>query len=702
MRIDEIKKQYSVRIIEAITGRDGSGKGYICPFCGSGSGKRGTGIGESKDKAGNRQPGKYHCFDCEWTGDGLDMIGKVYGIDNVIDQVKKAEELLHIPLLDTSEREAGISSGSFQKAKEGKAFNWTDKILLDPEPEEQKTHDNDNKNTVGNNEDLRKEIVAEKEAAAAALPGSEKGLSYLLARGISKDMAIKNKLGYIEFYGREGMNSPAIMLPDGPDSYTARSTVYNDGGRKVRKRKGGERQGYFNIGVMEKPPLVVYIVEGQFDALSIMEAGAQAIATGGQGKNLPEELLKYSGKPYFIVLPDNDRQEDGSPALKKGYSKGKQLQEDLKAKGFTALFINTADPKEWPADIKDANEYLVKNRAAFTELIRSHAQIIEDKLLGRVSGFLEDFISQAAGDTPPIATGFFNLDNALEGGLHSGLIIVGAISSLGKTTWALNLAENMAAAGQDVLFISLEMSRFELIAKLISKGTAEICLKDGLPLSRAKSNLGISDFSRYNYYGQEEMELIQKSFKAFKDNAAKHLYIKEGMGNIGVKGIKNYVESHKKITGQTPVIIVDYLQILAPADPRSTDKQNTDNNVVELKRISRDFNTPVIAISSLNRENYTAPINMAAFKESGAIEYTSDILIGLQYLGMDYIEREKTQEREERIRQMIKENKLKAKKGEAVHIQVKILKNRSGSLTDMGFNYYPMFNIYRPVKGYPE
>ncbi len=699
MRIDEIKKQYSVRIIEAITGRDGSGKGYICPFCGSGSGPKGTGLGESKDKAGNRQPGKYHCFACLWTGDGLDMIGKMYGIDNVIDQVKKAEELLHIPLLDTSEREAGISSGSFQKAKEGKAFNWTDEILLDPEPEEQKTHDNNNKNTVANNEDLRKEVIAEKEAAAAALPGSEKGLSYLLARGISKDMAIKNKLGYIEYYGREGMNSPAIMIPDSQDSYTARSIIHNDG-RKVRKRKGGERQGYFNAGILDNPPLVVYIVEGQFDALSIMEVGGQAIATGGQGNHLPEEILKHDKKPFFIILPDNDRQKDGSPDYSrgKGYTKGKELYEALNATGVKAFFINTADPKQWPADIKDANEYLVKDRAAFTELIRSHAQIIEDKLLGRVSGFLEDFISQAAGNTPPIASGFNNLDKALEGGLHAGLIVVGAISSLGKTTWALNLAESMAAAGQDVLFISLEMSRFELIAKLISKGTAETCLKDGLPLSRAKTNLGISDFTRYNNYSQEEMKLIQNSFEAFKNTASKHLYIKEGMGNIGVKEIKNYVENHKEITGQTPVIIVDYLQILAPADPRSTDKQNTDNNVVELKRISRDFNTPVIAISSLNRENYTAPINMAAFKESGAIEYTSDILIGLQYFGMDYMEGEKTQAREERIRQLIKENKLKAKKGQPVQIQLKILKNRSGSLADMGFNYYPMFNLYRPVK----
>ena len=64
-----------------------------------------------------------------------------------------------------------------------------------------------------------------------------------------------------------------------------------------------------------------------------------------------------------------------------------------------------------------------------------------------------------------------------------------------------------------------------------------------------------------------------------------------------------YVENHKKLTGRTPVIIVDYAQIIAAADSRSTDKQNMDKNIVELKRISRDFNTPVIAISSFNREN---------------------------------------------------------------------------------------------------
>ena len=376
-------------------------------------------------------------------------------------------------------------------------------------------------------------------------------------------------------------------------------------------------------------------------------------------RKLERALKKYNMLPVFVVLPDNDRKADGTPDYTKGYLQGKQIAQELKNAGITGDFFDTSDPKRWPANIKDANEYLTTDKKAFTDMIRNTAQKKEDKALGRTSGYLQDFIDQAAGATPPISTGFNNLDKALDGGLHPGLIIIGAISSLGKTTFILNITERMAANGQDVLFISLEMSRFELIAKMVSRNTAEYCIKNKLPLNLAKTNLGISDFNRYGNYSQAEMEIIQKCFKNFQP-AAGNIFIKEGIGNIGTAEIRAFIERHKRTTGRTPVLIVDYVQILAAADARSTDKQNTDKNVVELKRISRDYNTPVIAISSFNRENYNAPINMTAYKESGAIEYGSDVLLGLQYMGMDYIAGEKDTARNERIRNLIKDNKEKA------------------------------------------
>ena len=102
---------------------------------------------------------------------------------------------------------------------------------------------------------------------------------------------------------------------------------------------------------------------------------------------------------------------------------------------------------------------------------------------------------------------------------------------------------------------------------------------------------------------------------------------------LGVREVREAVREHLRQRGERPVVMVDYLQILRPDDPRATDKQNTDRAVVELKRISRDFDLPVVAVSSFNRDNYRSAVSMEAFKESGAVEYSSDVLLGMQLEG---------------------------------------------------------------------
>ena len=102
---------------------------------------------------------------------------------------------------------------------------------------------------------------------------------------------------------------------------------------------------------------------------------------------------------------------------------------------------------------------------------------------------------------------------------------------------------------------------------------------------------------------------------------------------LGARELRAAVAEHLRQRGERPVVMVDYLQILKPDDPRATDKQNTDRAVVELKRISRDFDLPVVAVSSFNRDNYRAAVCMEAFKESGAVEYSSDVLLGMQLEG---------------------------------------------------------------------
>jgi len=146
-------------------------------------------------------------------------------------------------------------------------------------------------------------------------------------------------------------------------------------------------------------------------------------------------------------------------------------------------------------------------------------------------------------------------------------------------------------------------------------------------------------------------------------------------------------------TGNKPVVIIDYLQILAPHEPRASDKQNVNKSIFELKRLSRDFKIPVIGISSLNRENYNNNINMSAFKESGAIEYSSDVLLGMQFEAIGNAAGNNLNDNGAKI---TSEGINRLKREDVRKIEVKILKNRNGATGDsITYDYYPMFNYFK-------
>ena len=256
---------------------------------------------------------------------------------------------------------------------------------------------------------------------------------------------------------------------------------------------------------------------------------------------------------------------------------------------------------------------------------------------------------------------------------------VGAISSLGKTTFVTQIADQIAAQGTDVLIFSIEMSRWEIISKSLSRHTVIESIASNSDIRNAKTARGITEGSRYSSYSNPEIDLINKAGENYSQYC-KNIYIVEGTGPIGVELIRKTVENHLKYTGKVPVVIIDYLQILYPVNERLTEKQNTDRSVIELKRISRDFKTPVIAISSFNRENYKSVVSMQSFKESGAIEYSSDVLIGLQLKGTGPANFDVNE----------------AKSRNPREIELVVLKNRNGRTgIKMEFDYYAMYNYFK-------
>lgn len=227
----------------------------------------------------------------------------------------------------------------------------------------------------------------------------------------------------------------------------------------------------------------------------------------------------------------------------------------------------------------------------------------------------------------PIPTGLKGLDKALAGGLFPVLYVMGAISSLGKTSLAVQLADTIAESGRPVLYFSLEMAKRELRAKSLSR---LMYIKGS---SRAYTSTEI-------LYPATRQKDFTKDFDIAKADYSQHIgrniYYVTGIGSIMAKDISGRVKNFLDLHPDTPkpVVFVDYLQILKGEDPHETDKQRIDEAVVTLKRLSAREKITVFVISSFNRDNYTSQVSETAFKESGAVEYSADVLLGLQPAGM--------------------------------------------------------------------
>lgn len=647
---------------------DKSRKGFICPICGSGDGAKGTGI-TTKDGV------HFTCWaGCFTHSDIIDIIGQRDGLTEYRDK------------LEAACREAGIAldaPSSYRRTTAREDFSEVEENQKQDRTEQDK-HSDIHTSTYTQQQE------ADYTAYYALCHSRIASTDYPAQRGLSAEVLERFNIGFDPGWKHpkvvaEGKNPPAtprLIIPTSASSYLARDTRAEipEPQRQYSKSKVGKVH-IFNLDALEDAERPCFVVEGEIDALSIIEVGGNALALGSVSN--AERLLKVlegrNPKQPLIIAMDND--EAGQKAAK-------TLAEGLEKQGLTFYRRNPCE------GFKDANEALQKDReslrAAVEAANNAGQEEREEYLRTSSSANLQSFIDGIAEsvNTPCISTGFFNLDSMLDGGLYEGLYIMGAISSLGKTSLALQICDQIAKAGTDVLIFSLEMARAELMAKSISRHTFIISHerypspKDADKANRiAKTGRGITDGKRYINYSKEERELINSAVKAYSEYAGR-IFISEGVGDIGVDQIRETIERHIRITGRKPLILVDYLQILAPYSDRATDKQNTDKAVLELKRISRDFKTTVIAISSLNRMSYKDAISMEAFKESGAIEYSADCLIGLQLKGAGKKDFNATDE----------------KKKDPRTIELIILKNRNAAVGDGAtLEYYPRFNFFEEV-----
>ena len=281
-----------------------------------------------------------------------------------------------------------------------------------------------------------------------------------------------------------------------------------------------------------------------------------------------------------------------------------------------------------------------------------------------------------AGEIPYISTGIKSLDTVLDGGLYTGLYTLGGMSSTGKSTLMLQIADNIASTGRDILFFSLEMSATELIAKIISKTTFQICVTEKIDFnSNAKTMHDVMLMDRYNACNQKQREILDKSF-AFFDTYGQHLFIHDKR-NISVSDIRRKIDDFVNLKSIKPVVFIDYLQKLKNSYNGLSDKQAVDRVIASSADISREFDIPIVVVSSFNRSSYNTRATLASFKETGGVEYESDVVLALQFQNADCVD--------------IENEKLKSPR----EMEIAVLKNRNamtGNVVPLG--YYAEYNIF--------
>jgi replicative DNA helicase len=248
-----------------------------------------------------------------------------------------------------------------------------------------------------------------------------------------------------------------------------------------------------------------------------------------------------------------------------------------------------------------------------TEEFSTFAEIM-NRSLSRMKDKLE-------GNAPEgLKTGFHAIDERLGGLVNGNMIVIGGRPSMGKTTYAMNVAENIAETGKNVLVFSLEMSAEEIADRMIAcaSGVPNHIIRkpteDSFDIGQQqKITIGM------NIVKKREMTIIDK-------------------GGLHIDHLRNIARKFNRVR-KVDLIVIDYLQLLRSDEKNRFDEISAISR--NIKALAKELDLPIIVLSQLSREvdkrSDSRPIN-SDLRESGQIEQDADII---QFLYRDEVYNDK-------------------------------------------------------------
>ncbi|CAH8767816.1 replicative DNA helicase [Paenibacillus dendritiformis] len=319
-----------------------------------------------------------------------------------------------------------------------------------------------------------------------------------------------------------------------------------------------------------------------------------------------------------------------------------QAKQQLEDVGRISYLTKLANAVPTAANV-DYYAQIIEEKSMMRRLIRTATQIVSEGYSGGedVSGLLSDaerrileisnrrsstgfiaikdvlmdvyerveFLSEHQGGTTGIPSGFPDLDKMTSGFQRSDLIIVAARPSVGKTAFALNIAQNVGVrAKETVAIFSLEMSAAQLVQRMI-------CAESNVDAGRLRT-------------GQLEDDDWEKLTMSIAALSEAEVYIDDTPG-VTVADIRAKCRRLKKERG-LGMILIDYLQLIhGRGKPGENRQQEVSEISRTLKQIARELEVPVIALSQLSRgveQRQDKRPMMSDLRESGSIEQDADIV----------------------------------------------------------------------------
>lgn len=453
----------------------------------------------------------------------------------------------------------------------------------------------------------------------------------------------------------------------------ARNSSADGGARSRRKERPSERSSATDLAVLRDRPASVDAERAVLGSVLLKPDVCDDVALLLRGEDFHDDghRLLYE---HLQELHDAGKRIDTTIILERLRTKG-----DLDRLGGAKALAEIIESVPHAAHAAHYAE-IVRDKAILRSLIDASTDILRDaydspdeprSLLSRAEERIFSILERRSGaEAQPIRavleeslvrmdarmkhehalggveTGFTELDT-LCGGLHnSELIILAARPSMGKTALAMNIAEHVSVDTKlPVLFVSLEMASLELADRLLC--------------SAARVN---GHRLRNGTISQEDRRrLVQKS----SEISAAPLFIDDTPGRT-LTEIAAVARRLKRKQGLS-LIVIDYLQLIEPDNPRDPRQEQVARIARRLKMMSRELDVPVLCLAQLNRQAEVSRDNrprLNHLRESGAIEQDADVVM--------FVHREEYYQTNEEDRERVK--------GQA---EIIVAKQRNGPTDDV-------------------